>query len=37
MLIYNEKLSVTPLTTHIPIKYVAKKIKKKILIKKLLN
>ena len=28
MLIYNEKLSVSPLTTHIPIKYVAKKITK---------
>ena len=26
MLIYNEELSVSPLTTHIPIKYVAKKI-----------
>ena len=29
MLIYNNTLSVSPLTTHIPIKYVAKKIKKK--------
>ena len=29
MLIYNKKFSVTPLTTHIPIKYVAKKIIKK--------
>ena len=29
MLIYNKKFSVTPLTTHIPIKYVAKKITKK--------
>ena len=28
MLIYNEKLSVSPLTTHIPIKYVTKKISK---------
>ena len=28
MLIYNEKLSVSPLTTHIPIKYVTKKITK---------
>lgn len=28
MLIYNEDLSVSPLTTHIPIKYVAKKISK---------
>ena len=26
MLIYNDKLSVTPLTTHIPLKYVSKKI-----------
>ena len=30
MLIYNKKFSVTPLTTHIPIKYVAKITKKKI-------
>ena len=37
MLIYNEKLSVTPLTTHIPIKYVAKKIKKKIINKKIIK
>ena len=29
MLIYNENLSVSPLTTHIPIKYVSKKITKK--------
>ena len=28
MLIYNKELSVSPLTTHIPIKYVAKHIKK---------
>ena len=28
MLIYNNKLSVSPLTTHIPIKYVTKKISK---------
>ena len=28
MLIYNKQLAVTPLTTHIPIKYVAKNIKK---------
>ena len=26
MLIYNEKMSVSPITTHIPIKYVTKKI-----------
>ena len=32
MLIYNNKLSVSPLTTHIPIKYVSKKIKKKKII-----
>ncbi len=29
MLIYNKDLSVSPLTTHVPIKYVSKKIKKK--------
>ncbi len=29
MLIYNKKFSVTPLTTHVPIKYVTKKITKK--------
>ena len=28
MLIFNEKLSVCPLTTHVPIKTVAKKINK---------
>ena len=28
MLIYNKKLSVSPLTTHIPIKYVTKNITK---------
>tara|TARA_Y100000768_G_C23953169_1_gene671319 strand:+ start:697 stop:1662 length:966 start_codon:yes stop_codon:yes gene_type:complete len=32
MLIYNEKLSVSPLTTHIPLKYVSKKITKKKII-----
>ena len=37
MLIYNEKLSVTPLTTHIPIKYVAKKITKNKILKNILN
>ena len=31
MLIYNENLSVSPLTTHIPIKYVSKNNKKKII------
>tara|TARA_B100000073_G_scaffold262416_1_gene222108 strand:+ start:84 stop:1037 length:954 start_codon:yes stop_codon:yes gene_type:complete len=34
MLIYNEKLSVSPITTHLPIKHVSKNIKKsKIIIK----
>ena len=33
MLIYNENLSVSPITTHIPIKNVTKKISKKIIIK----
>ena len=36
MLIYNKKLSVCPITTHLPIKLVAKKITKKRLKKKLL-
>ncbi len=35
MLIYNKKLSVCPITTHLPIKMVAKKIKKKILLEKI--
>ena len=34
MLIYNEKLSVSPLTTHIPLKKVVKKINKSLIIKK---
>ena len=34
MLIYNKELSVCPLTTHLPIKQVAKNINKKIIIKK---
>ena len=34
MLIYNEELSVCPLTTHIPLKYVTKKINKKNIIEK---
>ena len=34
MLIYNKKLSVCPLTTHLPLKYVAKKITKSLIIKK---
>ncbi len=37
MLIYNEKLSVSPLTTHIPIKYVTKKISKEKLTKNILK
>ena len=35
MLIYNKKLSVCPLTTHLPIKLVAKKINKKIISEKI--
>ncbi|WP_440652716.1 4-hydroxythreonine-4-phosphate dehydrogenase PdxA [Candidatus Pelagibacter sp. HIMB1542] len=34
MLIYNKNLSVCPLTTHLPIKFVAKKINKKIILEK---
>ena len=34
MLIYNKDLSVVPLTTHLPLKKVSKKISKKLLIKK---
>ena len=34
MLIYNKKLSVCPITTHLPLKYVSKKINKKIIIEK---
>ena len=29
MLIYNDILSVSPITTHIPVKYIAKKLKEK--------
>ena len=36
MLIYNKELSVCPITTHLPIKYVAKKISKKLIIGKVL-
>ena len=36
MLIYNKELSVCPITTHLPIKYVAKKISKKLIIEKVL-
>ncbi len=35
MLIYNKKLSVCPLTTHIPIKFVAKKISQKLIADKI--
>ena len=35
MLIYNKKLSVCPLTTHLPLKSVPKKIHKKIIIEKI--
>ena len=35
MLIYNKKLSVMPLTTHIPIKYVSKEIKRKVIFNKI--
>ena len=34
MLIYNEKLSVCPLTTHLPLKFVSKKISKNLLVEK---
>ncbi len=34
MLIYNKKLSVCPVTTHLPLKLVSKKIKKKLIIEK---
>ncbi len=37
MLIYNKKLSVSPLTTHIPIKYINKKINKSRIIKNISN
>lgn len=37
MLIYNNKLSVSPLTTHIPLKYVSKKISKKKIINNLIK
>ena len=35
MLIYNKKLSVCPITTHLPLKFVVKKINKKLIIKKI--
>jgi len=34
MLIFNEKLSVCPLTTHLPLKNVSKKINRKLIIEK---
>ena len=37
MLIYNKTLSVSPLTTHIPIKYVAKRISKEKIIKNVIK
>ncbi len=37
MLIFNKKLSVSPITTHIPIYKVAQKIKKKIIVNKIKN
>ena len=36
MLIYNKKLSVSPLTTHLPLKYVSKKITKKLIEEKIM-
>ena len=36
MLIYNPNLSVSPVTTHLPLKLVSKKINKKIVIKKII-
>ena len=35
MLIYNKKLAVCPLTTHVPLKYVSKKISKKLIVDKI--
>ena len=37
MLIYNKKLSVSPITTHLPIKYVAKQITKEKIVKNVLK
>ncbi len=37
MLIFNKKLSVSPITTHIPINQVTKKIKKKLIINKIVS
>ena len=35
MLIYNKSLAVCPVTTHVPIKYVSKKINKKTIVQKI--
>ena len=35
MLIYNKKLSVCPLTTHLPLKQVANKVSKKLISEKI--
>ena len=35
MIIYNKKLSVSPITTHIPVKYIVKKINKLVIINKI--
>ena len=37
MLIFNKKLSVCPITTHVPISEVSQKIKKKVIIDKIKN
>ena len=37
MLIFNKELSVSPITTHIPINQVSKRIKKKVIINKILS
>ena len=35
MLIFNKKLAVCPITTHVPIKFVTKQITKKLIINKI--
>ena len=35
MLIYNKKLSVSPITTHIPLRKVSKKLKTSLIVKKI--
>ena len=37
MIIYNKSLSVSPLTTHLPLKYVSKKIKKNQIVNKVIT